>query len=114
MDKELIQSSEFIVNLYKKEKEIVVKSSDESSQIKPQQQQPEEDGKKFSLFLFFFFLLIFFFFCLDEEVFETPTNSPNTTIQSFPVAGPSHSTYNSNNSNATITSRETLSKSNER
>lgn len=56
------------------------------------------------------------FLCLflDEDVFETPTNSPNTTIQSFPVAGPSHLTYNSNNSNATITSRETLSKSNER
>lgn len=109
VDKELIQSSEFIVNLYKKEKEMLMKSEEEPTQ-KPQQ-QPEEDGKVF--FVHFSNFVTFLCF-LDEEVFETPTNSPNTTIQSFPVAGPSHSTHNSNNSNATITSRETLSKSNER
>lgn len=46
VDKELIQSSEFIVNLYKKEKEILIKSTLDESQIK-QQQQNEEDGKRF-------------------------------------------------------------------
>lgn len=46
MDKELIQSSEFIVNLYKKEKEILIKSTLDESQIK-QQQQNEEDGNRF-------------------------------------------------------------------
>lgn len=65
VDKELIQSSEFIVNLYKKEKEMLIKSSeDEKCQIKQQQQQPEEeDGKLTFMFTFvqFFFNGIFMF-----------------------------------------------------
>lgn len=47
VDKELIQSSEFIVNLYKKEKEMLTKSSEETKQ----QQQSEEDGNEISLLL---------------------------------------------------------------
>lgn len=48
VDKELIQSSEFIVNLYKKE---MLMKSEEPTQ--KQQQQPEEDGNTIFLFKYF-------------------------------------------------------------